>query len=213
MQPVPGTSRTRSVPPFASTLRRLIERPRPSPLRFVLEWFEQLLGLALGKPATFVPDLDDRTIAHRSCGQRQPAVRSRELHRILQEVRDRRSQHLSVGVDGELFLDRAREHEAFRKCVHDDRDPELADELIDRDRFAPELQAGGQAHVGERSIDEVLKTVQTALEHVPVAPEVATDPLLIAVNASIAVPSWLRSSWARAPNRSFMVAVVASEAS
>ena len=32
-QPVPGTSRTSSVPPIAWTARRLIERPRPTPER------------------------------------------------------------------------------------------------------------------------------------------------------------------------------------
>ena len=77
--PCPGTSRTRSTPPLASTPLRLMNSPRPRPLRFVpalLEGAEELLRLARRKPPAFVLDLDLDAGADRGRPERDVSPRA-----------------------------------------------------------------------------------------------------------------------------------------
>ena len=135
--------------------------------RVLRERGEQGIGLSLGKSAALVLDLDQHALRGAVGLQADVAMRPRELEGVLQQVGDRRIEHLLFrldpqiggdGGDGELAAPGLR----FQARRHLD----LGDEPVDGDRFTQlHGHAGCEAHVGQRAVDEVAQADEAALKH------------------------------------------------
>ena len=91
--------------------------------------------------------------------------RGRELESVLQQVRDRRREGLSVGIDRDTLLDaRHRQPDATRSRVDRGRHFDLLHELIHRHALEPR-SARVEANLGERTIYEIAQIEQAALVH------------------------------------------------
>lgn len=83
----------------------------------------------------------------------------------LQEVGERGRQHRAIRRDRQPGLNRHRERHVAGDRLELRRDADFFEQHVQRGRFAPRVQAGGQSDIGERAIDEVAKTLQAAIEH------------------------------------------------
>src|ERR1041384_5259365 len=109
MQPVPGTSRSASVPPIAWTARRLIESPRPDTGAIVAalrERQEKFFGPARWQTAALIGDLDEHMPRGNARGQSNVAPGLRELERVLQQVGESGRKHFAIGRDRQPRGDR-----------------------------------------------------------------------------------------------------------
>jgi len=140
------------------------EAQTASVLASLLEQCKQVLGSS-GKAAALVLDRDEDAIGVCVCPYENMTRGARELESVLQQVRDRRREGLSVyldrnplgdGGDGELQAPSLR----FDRR----RDFYLFDELGERDSF-PFLDPRFEAYLGERAVDEVAHARQVAAEH------------------------------------------------
>jgi hypothetical protein len=132
--------------------------PQPRPVgAALLEGNEQTPGLALGKPAALVLDVDQ----HPPGGgggirpQRHVSIRPSELEGVLQQVGERRRDELPIHVDGAgRRHGRDRELEAAHLRLDRRRQRDLFHEIGERDAL-PALEPRFEPHRGERTVDEV----------------------------------------------------------
>ncbi len=167
-QPAPGRLRTWSVPPFASTLRRLMGNPRPRPGASSPSWANgRKISSALpsGEAATFVLDVDQKATVDGVGVEGHATARPGERDGVLQDVRHRRREDLSVALDGEALLDgRHDEFEVLGRGIDRGGHLHVGDEVHDHDSLPTRREPGSQTHVDERPVDEVTQPDQAAIE-------------------------------------------------
>ena len=136
-QPEAGTSRTRTTPLLASTLRRQIDSPSPRPDLFVAalrKGQKHFLRNARRKATAVIFDINQDTIPGREDIQCHLAVVRRELERVLQQVSHRREEHVSVGIHREALVDIADAKTAsLRTRLAVTRDCHFGNEVGQRD--------------------------------------------------------------------------------
>jgi hypothetical protein len=126
------------------------------------EWTEQRFDFSRRQPAALVFDVEENAICRRAGRQRHTAAGTRELERILQEIRDRGGEERAVALDSQRAIEQS-DAKVGTSCLrlHQGPDLDFLDKFGDGDAFYV-LQARVETHVGERAVDEIAKAHQAS---------------------------------------------------
>lgn len=110
--------------------------------------------------------VDQDAVRQRIRVERHFAVRMGELERVLQQVADRGEQQVAIRIHREQRIHiRHREPASPDLRLQRCRQPDLGDELGEREQVVMHLEARAHAHFGERAVDQVAQPDQRTVQH------------------------------------------------
>lgn len=136
----------------------------------LFEWAKQFFNRSGREATTFILDFDRDAIGRQMSSKSDVASRSRELERVLKQIRHGGCKELSIDVDDQAFVHRLdAELDHAIGGVKGSVDLHLLDEIRDPD-VLPLINPRSKTYFGQGSVDECTKPVQASLQDIHRAP-------------------------------------------
>jgi len=126
---------------------------------------------AWGQATAVIVDFEEDAIGDRIGGQRHHTAKLGEFKRVLEQVAERRKQHVAVDIDRKALFDMGyRKPAASGTRLEQSRDADLINEIGNGNEFVPGQHSGGDSDVRERPVNQRAQPDQGALQDRPSCP-------------------------------------------